>query len=159
MVLVFVVADLDMIPTELHWPEGRSVVFQARAKGEAHIFRADLGLGRLSSITSGPREVHGFDISQSAGKLVYLANDFQHMDELYLSNLDGSSERQLTHLNSELWAQLSLEPVERVQYKSTDGLPIDGFLVKPLEWQPGRKYPLVLVIHGGPDDMFSVGWY
>jgi dipeptidyl aminopeptidase/acylaminoacyl peptidase len=58
-----------------------------------------------------------------------------------------------------LWAELNLQPVERLPYQSKDGLPLDGFLVKPLGWQPNRQYPMVLVIHGGPRDMFGVDWY
>jgi dipeptidyl aminopeptidase/acylaminoacyl peptidase len=76
-----------------------------------------------------------------------------------VSNLDGSGERLLTHLNSELWTQLTLQQVERLPYKSTDGWPIDGFFVKPVGWQAGKKYPMVLVIHGGPAGMFGVDWY
>jgi dipeptidyl aminopeptidase/acylaminoacyl peptidase len=91
--------------------------------------------------------------------MVYLANDFQHPDDLYISNLDGSGERQLTHVNSDLWAQLELKPVERLPYKSTDGWAIDGFFVKPVGWQAGKKYPMLLVIHGGPEGMFGVDWY
>jgi dipeptidyl aminopeptidase/acylaminoacyl peptidase len=150
---------LDLIPTELRWSARHSVLFQANAKGEAQIFRGDPDSDRISSVTSGPRQVHDFDVNESAGKLVYLSNDFQHMDDLYVSNLDGTSEHRLTQLNRELWAHLDLQPVERWQYRSTDGWPIDGFLVKPLGWQASKKYPLVLVIHGGPRDMFGVGWY
>lgn len=153
-----VVKNLDLIPTELHWPVLGSVLFQAETTGETQIFRVDTSSGALTRLTSGPREVHDFDINRSAGKLVYLVNDFQHMDDLYVSDLDGASERRLTHLNSDLWARLALQPVERLQSKSTDGWPIDGFLVKPRGWQPNKKYPLVLVIHGGPRDMFGVGW-
>ncbi|MGC1415057.1 MAG: S9 family peptidase [Candidatus Acidiferrum sp.] len=153
------VKDLDMIAGELHWPAAGSVFFTAGVKGETHIFRADLGSRTFSAVTSGPRGIHAFDVNESAGKMAYLASDFQHMDDLYVANLDGSEERQLTHANSELWAQLDLQPVERLPYKSTDGWAIDGFFVKPLGWEPGKKYPMVLVIHGGPEGMFGVDWY
>ena len=83
--------------------------------------------------------------------MAYLANDFQHLDDLYIANLDGAGERQLTHLNSALWAQLELQPIERFTYKSTDEWSVEGFFVKPLGWQAGKKYPMVLVIHGGRD--------
>jgi dipeptidyl aminopeptidase/acylaminoacyl peptidase len=150
--------DLDLIPTQVEWSSA-ALLFQANIKGEAQIFRADVATRRLEVVTNGPRRVQGFDVSSSADKLVYLANDFQHLDDLYVSNLDGKSERQLTHLNSALWEQLDLQPVERLPYLSSDGLPIDGFFVKPSGWQPGRHYPMVLVIHGGPRDMFGVDWY
>ncbi len=44
-------------------------------------------------------------------------------------------------------------------YKGADGWPVDGFLVKPLNWQPGRTYPLVLSIHGGPAGQYGVDWF
>ena len=49
--------------------------------------------------------------------------------------------------------------VERLPYKSTDGWAIDGFLVKPIGWQPGKKYPMILSIHGGPAGQYGVDWY
>ena len=150
--------DLDLIPTQLEWSSA-ALLFQANIKGEAQIFRADLATRGFEAVTKGARRVQAFDISSTANKLVYLANDFQHLDDLYVSNLDGKSERQLTHLNTALWRQLDLQPVERLPYLSSDGWPIDGFLVKPLGWQPGKRYPMVLVIHGGPRDMFGVDWY
>ncbi len=153
------VKDLDTIPGELRWPAPGSAFFSAGMKGETHIFRADLGSHSFSAVTSGPRGIHAFDVSESTGKMAYLANDFQHLDDLYISNLDGSGERQLTHVNSDLWLQLELQPVERLEYKSTDGWPVEGFFVKPLGWQADKKYPMVLVIHGGPEGMFGVDWY
>jgi dipeptidyl aminopeptidase/acylaminoacyl peptidase len=154
-----VVENLDLVPTELQWPSGGRILFQARVRGEGQIFRVDLAARTVSAVTSGPRRVHGVDVSASAGKMVYLANDFRHLDDLYVAGVDGTGERQLTHLNAALWAQLDLQPVERLAYRSTDGLLIDGFFVKPLGWQPGKKYPMVLVIHGGPRDMFGVDWF
>lgn len=153
------VKDLDTIPGELRWPAAGSVFFAAGVKGETHIFRADPGAHTFSAVTSGARGIHAFDLSENSGKMVYLANDFEHMDDLYVSNLDGSGERQLTHVNADLWAQLEFQPVERLAYKSTDGWAVEGFFVKPLGWQAGKKYPMVLVIHGGPEGMFGVDWY
>ncbi len=159
-----VLKDLDTIPGELRWQSANVVLFSAGVKGETQIYRADplgndSGVRTFTSLTSGPRGVHAFDVNQSTGKMVYLANDFQHLDDLYIANFDGSGERQLTHANSDFWAQLDLQPVERVAYKSTDGWAIDGFFVKPVGWQAGKKYPMVLVIHGGPEGMFGVDWY
>ncbi|MGB6666788.1 MAG: S9 family peptidase [Candidatus Acidiferrum sp.] len=153
------VKDFDMIAGELHWPAAGSIFFAAGVKGETQIFHADRASRTFVAVTSGPRGIHAFDLNESVGKMAYLVSDFQHMDDLYVANLDGSDEHQLTHVNSELWAQLDLQPVERLRYKSTDGWDIDGFLVKPLGWQPGKKYPMVLVIHGGPEGMFGVDWY
>jgi dipeptidyl aminopeptidase/acylaminoacyl peptidase len=153
------VKDFDAIAGELRWFSPGSVFFTAGTKGETHIFRADPAAHTFAAVTTGPRGIHAFDVNAATGKMVYLANDFQHLDDLYVASLDGSGEKQLTHINADLWAQLDLQPVERLPYQSSDGWAVDGFFVKPVGWQAGKKYPMVLVIHGGPEGMFGVDWY
>jgi dipeptidyl aminopeptidase/acylaminoacyl peptidase len=152
--------DLDLIPTELHWGPGPNEIrFQTGFKGTEQIFRVDLSAHKTSAVTSGERSYHGFDVNEKAGVMAYFANDFEHLDDLYTSALDGSGERQLTHSNDKLWSELTLAKVQRLPYGSTDGWAIDGFLVKPINWEPGKKYPLILSIHGGPAGQYGVDWY
>jgi len=153
------VKDLDLIPGDLHWASSGALLFTAGVKGETHILRANPVAHSYISVVSGPRGLRALDVNAASEKIAYLANDFQHPDELYIANLDGSGERQLTHVNGELWSQLELQPVERLPYKSTDGWAVEGFFVKPRGWEPGKKYPMILVIHGGPEGMFGVDWY
>jgi len=91
--------------------------------------------------------------------MVYLVNDFTHMDDVYSSSIDQLHEKKLSNHNAALWSTLSLASVQRMTYKGADGWPVDGFLVKPLNWQPGRTYPLVLSIHGGPAGQYGVDWF
>ena len=155
-----VTEELDLIPTDLHWlASPNEVRFESGFKGTMHIFRVDLGTRKLAQVTSGERSVHGYDVNEKAGVMTYLANDFQHMDDLYAASLDGSRERQLTHVNAKLWSELEPAKVERLPYKSTDGWAIDGFIVKPIGWQPDKKYPLILSVHGGPAGQYGVDWY
>ncbi len=152
------VKNMDVLATELQWPDRQSAFFVSGIKGETHILRLNFAAHEFAPVTSGPRGIAAFDVNPKAGKIVYLANDFQHLNDLYAANLDGSGERQLTHQNQDLWKQLDLQPVERMPYTSTDGKAIDGFFVKPLGWQAGKKYPMVLLIHGGPEGMYGVDW-
>ena len=154
-----IVDDLDLIPANLHWAGANEVRFETGVKGTEHVFRVDLSARKTIPVTSGERSVRGFDINEKAGVMTYIANDFEHMDDVYASALDGSGERQLTHVNAKLWSELEVAKVERIPYKSTDGWAIDGFLVKPVGWQPGKKYPMVLSIHGGPAGQYGVDWY
>ena len=150
----------DLIPSALHWGPGpRELSFEAGYRGTQHLFRIDLDSRKAVQVSNGERAVHAVDTDARAGVMAYLANDFQHLDDLYAAAPDGSGERQLTHLNAELWNGLELAAVERMPYRSTDGWEIDGFLVKPAGWQPGKKYPLVLSIHGGPAGQYGVDWY
>jgi dipeptidyl aminopeptidase/acylaminoacyl peptidase len=154
-----IVDDLDLIPVNLHWAGANEVRFETGVKGTEHVFRIDLAARKTVPVTSGERSVRGFDINEKAGVMTYIANDFEHMDDVYASALDGSGERQLTHVNAKLWSELEVAKVERIPYKSTDGWAMDGFLVKPVGWQPGKKYPMVLSIHGGPAGQYGVDWY
>jgi acylaminoacyl-peptidase len=86
-------------------------------------------------------------------------NDFEHLDDVCVRDLVGGPEKQLTHLNADLWASLSAARVEPMTYKASDGWEIQGFLVKPVGWEIGKKYPLVVSIHGGPSGMYGVDWY
>ena len=151
---------LDLIPSELDWAEGgRAIYFETGVKGEYHLFRIDLAGKEIRPVTSGPRAVRNVEINDHANKLVYTVNDFKHLDDLYVADLSGQSERQLTRLNQALWSRLELQEVERITYKSADGWDVDGFFVKPLGWEQGKKYPMILSVHGGPAGMYGVDWF
>ena len=152
--------NLDLIPGQLDWSDdARSLYFETGVKGELHLFRVDVPTKTVTQLTSGPRAVRSVDFNFASGKMVYLSNDFKHLDDLYISDLNGKNERKLTNLNEALWKQIQFADVERFTYKSADDWDIDGFFVKPIGWQPGRKYPLVLSIHGGPAGQYGVDWY
>jgi len=152
--------NVDLIPEAPKWgPSPNELRFEAETKGQKQVFRVDLTTRKFAPVTSGERAVHGFDVNQKAGIMTYLANTFENMDDLYVSGLDGAGERQLTHVSEKLWPQFDLARVERVPYKSTDGWAIDGFLVKPLGWQPDKQYPMILTIHGGPAGQYGMEWF
>ena len=151
---------LDLIPSDLQWSsDGKSLYFDAGVKGEYHIFRIDPAAQRLTQVTVGPRAVRSPSLAAKGTAMVYLANDFQHPDEVHAARTDAPAERQLSNHNAGLLSQLSLSSVQRMTYKGADGWDIDGFLVKPINWQPNRKYPLILSIHGGPAGQYGVDWY
>ena len=152
------VDSLDVIPSELALLPGGQALFIAEMHATTQLFRADLASRKLTQVTTGDRAIHSYDANAKAGVMVYLANDFEHPDDLYISALDGSGQRQLTHANQQLWQSLKVGSVERLNYKSTDGLPMEGFLVKPLGFDPAKKYPLILTVHGGPAGQYTVGW-
>ncbi|HVF56594.1 MAG TPA: prolyl oligopeptidase family serine peptidase [Pyrinomonadaceae bacterium] len=154
------VEGLDLIPTGLEWAErGGALYFETGVRGESHLFRIDVAGRKLKQVTSGARAVRAVDINDATRRMVYTSNDFKHLDDLYVAGMDGKGERPLTRLNTKLWNALQLQDVERMTYKGADGWDVDGFLVKPLGWQEGRKYPLVLSIHGGPAGMYGVDWF
>jgi dipeptidyl aminopeptidase/acylaminoacyl peptidase len=151
---------LDLIPSGLEWAEsGRAIFFETGVKGEYQLFRVDVASGEVRQVTAGARAVRNVDINDEARRMVYTVNDFKRLDDLYVADLAGKNERQLTRLNQKLWGQLQLQDVERFTYKGADGWDVDGFLVKPAGWQEGKKYPMILSVHGGPAGQYGVDWY
>jgi dipeptidyl aminopeptidase/acylaminoacyl peptidase len=148
--------NFDMLVSQMTWADhGSAIDFDSGVKGETHIFEMNVATGAVKQLSSGARDVHAFASHDS--EMVYLANDFEHLDDVYLHDANG--ERQITHLNNDLWSKLEMAKVERLSYKAADGMDIDGFIVKPVNFDPSKKYPMVVSIHGGPAGMYGVDWY
>jgi dipeptidyl aminopeptidase/acylaminoacyl peptidase len=149
----------DQMVADLQWGDGgKALYFTSGVKSRTNIYRIDAASGKVEQMSQWNGNVHALSMAPN-GAMVHLANDFEHLDDVYVPRLEDGKATQLTHLNKELWGQLEMAHVERVPYKGEDGLDIEGFLVKPVGWQPGKKYPMVLSIHGGPAGMYGVDWF
>jgi len=152
--------SLDLIPTDLQWSnDGASLYFDTGVKGEYQIFRIDIGSHTLTQVSTGSRAVRSPTFATKSRRMAYLVNDFTHLDDVYSASLDATGEKKLSSHNAALWSQLNLASVQRTTYKGADGWDVDGFLVKPIGWQAGNKYPLILSIHGGPAGQYGVDWF
>lgn len=149
----------DLDPTDLEWSaDGKRLFLAAPHKGEDHLFSWSPGTPGAKAITTGARSIRGADRQEASGLMVYTATGTGALEDLYAAKLDGSNERRLTNANGALWNELRFSELERLRFRAQDGLELDGFFLKPLNWQPGKKYPMVLSIHGGPASMYGVGW-
>lgn len=89
------------------------------------------------------------DLNSAGGHTAALSSNDTSPTEVYA--LEGGHLRKLTKHNDAFMAQLQLGAVEDIRFKSADGTPIHGLVVKPPGFEPGRRYPTVLYIHGGPN--------
>ena len=150
------VDGLDLLIANLQWSGANSLLFESGTHGTNAVYRVDLPARSATPLLAGERSVKALNARGS--QFAYLVNDFKNLDDIYVSNSDGTASRRLTVHNAALWKELDLSAVERMTYKSTDGTPVDGFLIKPAGWQSGKKYPLLLTVHGGPAGMYGVDW-
>jgi dipeptidyl aminopeptidase/acylaminoacyl peptidase len=151
--------DFDQMVADLQWGDSaKALYFTSGVKGETQIYKMTIATGKLEKMSSWKGNVHALSVAPN-GAMVHLANDFEHLDDVYVPRFEDGTTTQLTHMNADLWKTLEMAHVERVPYKGEDGLDIDGFLVKPVGWQPGKKYPMVVSIHGGPAGMYGVDWF
>ena len=133
-------------------PDGKFVYTPAQIGGEVNIAKVALdGDENVQIVVSGER--YCTLLSADDHHLVYLANDLNHPPDLYVSNLDGSKEKQLTHINDAWLEQVNLPDIEHLLFPSSDGVQVEGWLVTPPEGN--MPYPTILYIHGGPHSAFG----
>lgn len=136
--------------SDLVWSrDGRSVWVTTSEHGRANIQSVDAVSGRLAPLTRGDREVVGYSASADGSKLAVLVSTPTEIGDLFLADAAGALTR-LTDINRELFSEIRLSPPEEMWVTSFDGRKIHSFVQKPPDFDPSRKYPLILNIHGGP---------
>ena len=152
-----VVNYVDVNTKTFVW-RGRDMYYVDNVRGARQVFKASAASGSITQLSSGERSLDDLAVDAKADTLVYTASDFNHPEDVYASDGHFAREHQLTHLGAGLLAQVRLCALTRVPFTAADGLHIDGFLARPNDWNDGRKHPLVLSIHGGPDLMAGYQW-
>jgi dipeptidyl aminopeptidase/acylaminoacyl peptidase len=164
---------------ELVWaPDGQNVFIGAEDRGRELIGVASISGGVKPVITN--TSSNGVTVSSDGKTLAFTRSSLTMPAEVFAASSDGSGVRQLTQTNAALMAQLDLNPAEDFEYEgaktpvvrtaklgklqaSTDIGPgktsmIHGFIVKPPQFDKSKKYPMVLLIHGGPQGAWLDSW-
>jgi dipeptidyl aminopeptidase/acylaminoacyl peptidase len=155
-------ADMDRTPGAMFWsPDSRSIYFNIRGDGYENVFNATLS-GDVSQVTSGKQLLAMNDISRNGVAVGTQTDAHQPGDVVALRVGQSDAFTRLTHVNADVLAGKTLGEVEEIWYESQDGLDIQGWIIKPPDFDESRDYPMMLVIHGGPHSMyhggFNFGW-
>jgi dipeptidyl aminopeptidase/acylaminoacyl peptidase len=139
----------DEQPGLLAWrPEG--ILFNGMQKTTAHLFRVDPRTGAIVRLSQPDALMGGgFSLSQDGRQVAFVAPSPTTLAEVYVTALVPFAPRRLTRSSDQL-ADLILASREVISWKSRDGALIEGVLLKPADFDPSKKYPLLCVIHGGP---------
>ena len=150
--------DLDRDADQLIWrPDSSGVYFQAGDQGTRNIYLASLQ-GKVRQVTEG---VHMLDLaSMSRGELAAATrSSFQEPADVVLLSLSGNGGgRQLTRVNEDSLIGKRMGEVEEIWYTSTDDTRVQGWIVKPPEFDESQDYPMILHVHGGPHAMYNVAF-
>ena len=140
----------------LYWSsDGRSLFDTIEKQGRTPIVRVDAQTGAITELTGGDQAVLDFSVSPQGDAAVALVSTPVMIGDLFSVASDGSQIR-ITDFNGKLWLQLNLTAPEEINYSSFDGKRIQGWIQKPPDFDPQKKYPLILDIHGGPHAAY--GW-
>jgi dipeptidyl aminopeptidase/acylaminoacyl peptidase len=151
----------DYLPSGAFWyPDGKHIYFTGGVGGATQLFRVAPTGGPVEQVTKGERRISGIDFDSSMRRMAYLVGMFESPSEIWVANIDGSGERQLTHVQDAFTQDVALGKSERVNFKSADGTPIEGWLLYPYGYRPGAtgSYPLIVANHGGPHSADGYGF-
>jgi len=141
----------DLIPGDPTWTrDGKALRWEAGIGGNVHLFEVAATGGAVRQLTTGDRQIRGVSWSGDGRVVVYTATDAVTPAEVFVTGGDLRSEARVTSFNDAWLAETVRMPAERLTWRVKDGTEIEGWVVKPVGFTPGRKYPMVLKIHGGP---------
>jgi dipeptidyl aminopeptidase/acylaminoacyl peptidase len=147
---VALTAAFDEDPNIVAWkPNG--ILFAASEKTFSYLYRLDPDTKAIAKTAPGntPQTVNsGFTVSNDGQAIAFLRSDAKTMAEVYVGG-GLAPAKKITDMNAQA-AAWTTSTLEVVSWKSRDGATIEGVLHKPVDFNPARKYPLLVVIHGGP---------
>jgi len=142
-------ASFDEDPYLYDWgPDG--IYFAGLQKTNVHIFRVDPQSASVTRLSSPDAlMLEGASLTPNFKTVAFIASSPTQMEELYVTPVSPFAPKKLTDMTSQV-KDWNLGTAEVVSWKSQDGAAIEGILRKPADYDPSRKYPLLVKIHGGP---------
>lgn len=149
-------ASLDRAAGAPRWSaDSAAIYFTAASEGAFPLYRVPLAGGDVQALTGPSRGIRDFDLA--AHTLVQAVSEPANPSELHVASPSGEASRALTRHNAVWLAGKQLATYEEHTTTSASGLPLQFWTMKPTAFDPTKKYPLLLNIHGGPSAMWGPG--
>jgi dipeptidyl aminopeptidase/acylaminoacyl peptidase len=149
-------ANIDRNVRRFRWsPDSKTIYFSIDTEGTHHVKAVPVAGGKFRDVITGRQVISDWKIAPD-GK-TFILNKFDDTNEADLFAYDGKWKR-LTAVNDKVMKQFYVQPVEEIWAESTDGAKIHGWIIKPVGFEEGKKYPMILSIHGGPHGMSTIGY-
>ncbi|MBZ4416145.1 S9 family peptidase [Myxococcus sp. RHSTA-1-4] len=133
--------------------DGKTLYAVANHIGQQPVFALDVASGKVSQLTKegtadSPQPAAG-------GRVVYVHDDLDSPADLHVMNADGTGSRQLTRVNQEHLARLRFGAFEQFEFPGWNNETVRAYVVKPVDFDAKRQYPVAFLIHGGPQGSFG----
>ena len=138
-------------------PDSQKIYFTAGERGLSPVYSISVNGGQMTKIISeGSND--SVQISSDGKTLVFARSSSTMPSEIFRANADGSGVTQITRTNEALLSGFNLKPIESVTWKGAGGTSVHGFIAKPANFTPTKKWPLLVLIHGGPQSAWNDNW-
>jgi dipeptidyl aminopeptidase/acylaminoacyl peptidase len=138
-------------------PDGQKIYFVAAERGREPIYSIGVGGGAITKLVN-----EGFNddvhVTTDGRSLVFSRNTGAKPTEVYRSNSDGSGVAQVTRTNDSFLSEFNLQPLEEVTWTGGANAKVSGYIARPANFSPSKKWPMIVLIHGGPQGAWNDAW-
>jgi dipeptidyl aminopeptidase/acylaminoacyl peptidase len=143
-------AGFDDMIEDVRWaPDGSALYAQVSLRGRTPILRFPSGGGEPTEVLKHGQLV-GFELTPDGRSIVYVRRTVGEPTELFIAPVAGGDPRRLTHFNDRLVGEVDFRPAEELSVRGDGDYDVQAFVVKPHGFEEGKRYPLILNVHGGP---------
>lgn len=146
----------DRSPGSIQWTaDGKTLIADAEDIGQHRLFAIDVASGQVSPLTD-KGSIGGFDVRGNT--VAFTQTNLASGAQLFGMQLGSNKAAQLTHVNEDKLADVRWGGYEQFSFKGANGDTVYGHVMKPWNYEPGKKYPIAFLVHGGPQGSFGNGW-
>lgn len=151
----------DMVQPPMQLDGGRTLVFAASYHGGCYLYQIPSQGGSPEKIEDGQVDISYYSIDAAKENMAVLKGDFLSPNEIYHYRRQGKGWeiKKITSYNDFLKEETTVTVPEEIWFKSTEGIDIQGWMLKPPDFQAGKKYPLIHQIHGGPHILYGYTFF
>ena len=151
--------NMDRWVNSFVWsPDSASLFFTVEDRGRQSIQFKPVKGGETREAVSGDSQLDDMQFTPDGGTLIYTQQSGTQPDGIYRAARAGGAPVALTHINDAVLNSHQLTPVEEFWVDSSDETRVQSFLIKPYGFQPDHKYPVLMLIHGGPQGAWGYSW-
>ena len=148
-------AQFDNWVNDFKWaPDSKSIYFTGQVEGHVPLYSVDVRSKKITKIID-VKTIDAFDVSPDGKTIVLQRRSIGEPVEFWSCSASGKNLKQLTFFNKDLAAEVDIRPAEELWIPSSTGTKIHTFIVKPHNFDPSKKYPLILNVHGGPQSQWA----
>ena len=141
-------------------PDGKSLYFRANTGVQVELMQVDVDTRRVRQLTFDDHTIANWTFVESANRHVFTRNTPTRGAEVYTLPADGGAEpARVSDAFQYIDQRFKLARQHRITWKGEDGQTIEGLLFYPIDYVPGRRYPLIVVTHGGPEESDKFGFH
>ena len=146
----------DRNKSNLTWSaDDRYIYFTSPSNGGTPVYKAEMKTKKVEQLTPYESGIGSFDVV--GNRMIFTKTEITNPSELYLADANAAQQKRISEFNTGWLRNKQLSTAEKKSFKNDRGQTVEYWVMKPINFEPGKKYPLLLEIHGGPSAMWGPG--